>query len=127
MVSGYNRLQVSRGAKLPTKVQQMVDQRLVHEVHTSERRSYRGCRRRWHWVFQDFYYPRITAKPLEFGVAFHNAMETLYEPETWNFDREIVKNAAKKVFVDTCEAQKKKYLQNVNEQYLSSEDAETEY
>lgn len=113
--------------KLKSSVQDMIDKRLVHEVHTSERKSFRGCRRRWHWVFQDFYYPRTTAKPLEFGVAFHNAMEVLYNPDTWKFDRTIVKNAAIQTFVQTCEEQKNKYLQDVDEQYLTSEEAEVDY
>lgn len=92
-------------------VNDLIRRRLVHEVHTSERRSFRGCRRRWHWIFQDFYYPQVTAKPLEFGVAFHNAMEVLYDPDRWKWDREIVKNAAKQTFVDTCNKQKKAYLE----------------
>lgn len=96
----------------PKEVQEFVDKRLVHEIHTSERRSFRGCRRRWHWVFQDFYYPQVTAKPLEFGVAFHNAMEVLYEPKTWRFDREIVLGAAIQKFVETCKAQKQAFAVN---------------
>lgn len=110
-----------------SSVQEMISKRLVHEVHTSERKSFRGCRRRWHWVFQEFYYPKTTAKPLEFGVAFHNAMETIYNPDTWTWDRQIVKNAAINVFVKTCENQKKKYLEEVNEQYMTNEEAETDY
>jgi hypothetical protein len=51
---------------------------LTHSVHTSERRSFRGCRRRWDWISRQFFYPRITARPLEFGVAFHAAMEEYY-------------------------------------------------
>lgn len=110
------------------QINALIAQRLVHEVHTSERKSFRGCRRRWGWVFQDFYYPRTTAKPLEFGVAFHNAMEVLYNPSTWNFpDRQIVLNAAIKMFVDTCEAQKKKYLQEIDENYMTDVEAEEDY
>lgn len=105
----------------------LIRQRLVHEVHTSERRSYRGCRRRWHWVFQDFYYPRTTAKPLEFGVAFHNAMEVLYEPATWKWDREVVKNSAIQKFVDTCAEQKKKFLNNTGETHITNEEAAIDY
>lgn len=105
----------------------LIRQRLVHEVHTSERRSYRGCRRRWHWVFQDFYYPQVTAKPLEFGVAFHNAMEVLYNPETWKFDRTVLLNSAKQKFVETCEKQKKAYLDANGEQYLSNEETALDY
>lgn len=108
-------------------VQSLISKRLVHEVHTSERKSFRGCRRRWDWVFLDFYYPRTTAKPLEFGVAFHNAMEVLYNPDTWKWDREVVLNAAIQMFVDTCEKQRKKYLADVDEQYLTSEEAEIDY
>jgi hypothetical protein len=52
---------------------------LTHSVHTSERRSFRGCRRRWDWISRQFYYPNITARPLEFGVAFHAAMEEYYK------------------------------------------------
>ena len=52
---------------------------LTHSIHTSERRSFRGCRRRWDWISRQFYYPRITARPLEFGVAFHAAMEEYYK------------------------------------------------
>jgi hypothetical protein len=52
---------------------------LTHSIHTSERKSFRGCRRRWDWISRQFYYPNITARPLEFGVAFHAAMEKYYE------------------------------------------------
>lgn len=51
---------------------------LTHSIHTSERRSFRGCRRRWDWISRQFYYPKVTARPLEFGVAFHAAMEQYY-------------------------------------------------
>lgn len=115
-----------------TEVNALIQKRLVHEVHTSERRSFRGCRRRWHWVFQDFYYPLVTAKPLEFGVAFHNAMETLYTPETWPLatnpnTREAVKNAAIEVFVKTCEKQKANYLLDSGTQYITNEQVDQDF
>ena len=65
-------------------IKEHIEQKLVHSVHTSERRSFRGCRRRWSWIFQEFYYPTVTPKPLEFGVAFHVGMEHLYDPDTWH-------------------------------------------
>jgi hypothetical protein len=52
---------------------------LTHSIHTSERKSFRGCRRRWDWISRQFYYPRVTARPLEFGVAYHAAMEAYYQ------------------------------------------------
>lgn len=105
----------------------LVRQRLVHEVHTSERRSFRGCRRRWNWIFQDFYYPKVTAKPLEFGVAFHAAMEVLYTPETWKLPRDIILNSAKETFVETCMSQKANYLDAINQQYITNEELEEDF
>jgi hypothetical protein len=90
-------------------VNELIRLRLVHEIHTSERKSFRGCRRRWNWIFNEFYYPRVTAKPLEFGVAFHAAMEVLYEPTTWKMDRRLVLNAAINQFVEICREQLAKY------------------
>lgn len=120
-----------------TEVNALIQKRLVHEIHTSERRSFRGCRRRWHWVFLDFYYPLVTAKPLEFGVAFHNAMEVLYDPKTWTFarpgndpkreTRQAVKNAAIEMFVKTCEKQKANYLADTGTQYITNTEIDTDF
>jgi hypothetical protein len=121
------RTYVARGVVQTLNVNEMIREGLVHEVHTSERRSYRGCRRRWHWVFQDFYYPQVTAKPLEFGVAFHEAMEVLYNPDTWKWDREVVKNSAIQVFTNTCKEQKKKFLNSNSAQYFQNEEVEEDY
>jgi hypothetical protein len=60
-------------------VNDYIEAGLTHSIHTSERKSFRGCRRRWDWISRQFYYPNITARPLEFGVAFHGAMEKYYE------------------------------------------------
>jgi hypothetical protein len=98
--------------ELTDEVSDLIADRLVHEVHTSERKSFRGCRRRWNWVFQQFYYPQVTAKPLEFGVAFHSAMEVLYDPDTWTWDRELILNAAIGKFADVCNEQKTKFLKD---------------
>lgn len=109
-----------------SQINDLIQKRLVHEVHTSERRSFRGCRRRWHWVFQDFYYPQTTAKPLEFGVAFHEAMEILYDPRTWSLTkfavgRESVLNAAISRFVAKCQEQKDNFLNSDQGAYLDDE------
>jgi hypothetical protein len=77
-----------------------IDRRLVHEFHTSERKSFRGCRRRWDWVFRQGYYPKMTPKPLDFGVAYHKAEEVYYDPDTWNWPREVVLETAIKAFKD---------------------------
>ena len=111
----------------PAEINDMVQKRLVHEIHTSERRSFRGCRRRWSWVFLDFYYPPVSAKPLEFGVAFHEAMEVLYEPTIWKMDREIVLNAAIAAFKSKVEEQRANFLKSNNTQYITNADVEQDY
>ncbi len=109
-------------------VDDLISKRLVHEVHTSERKSYRGCRRRWHWLFQEFYYPQTTAKPLEFGVAFHSAMEVYYDPDTWNWDRDIILSASIGQFIKVCTEQKNKFLKNgIMGSFLTEEEVIQEY
>jgi hypothetical protein len=81
------------------KVEDYIRADLVHSLHTSERRSFRGCRRRHDWIFRHRYYPTITAKPLEFGVAYHAAMEAYYQPLTWNNHRDVAKKLALQTFV----------------------------
>jgi hypothetical protein len=52
------------------------------------------------------------AKPLEFGIAYHKAMEVLYNPETWDWDRTVVGELAVKAFVDACVGQMETYLRD---------------
>jgi hypothetical protein len=103
-----------------------IQQRLVHEIHTSERHSFRGCRRRWNWLYTHNYYPKVTQKYFEFGTAFHAALETYYDPETWRYDREVIAAKAILKFADVCEAQKKAFLKIKDEMYLDV-DADEDY
>jgi hypothetical protein len=109
-----------------TDVQWYIDHRLVHEIHTSERKSFRACRRRWDWIFRESYYPKMTAKPLEFGTAYHTAMEAYYDPDKWNWDREVMAAYAIKVFTEKCRSQKKKALQAMQQEGLDP-DVEQDY
>jgi hypothetical protein len=102
-------------------VQDYIDARLVHEIHTSERRSFRGCRRRWNWIFRENYYPFMTAKPLEFGTAFHKGMEVYYDPNTWSWEPHIKAALAVNAFVEKCEKQKQKALEFQDRPYLDDE------
>lgn len=83
----------------------------THEIHTSEIRSFLGCRRRWNWAYRDGIVPEVSAKPLQFGIAFHVAMETFYDPDTWSSTsaEEKTKNAID-AFIHSCEEQRNKYL-----------------
>lgn len=91
--------------------EKLLELNLVHPIHTTERRSFRSCRRRWHWIFREFYYPTVTPRALEFGVAYHAAMETWYDPRTWNDpEREIVNQGlALTVFHETVKEQLARY------------------
>jgi len=86
-----------------------IDKGLVHSLHTSERKAFRACRRRWDWVSRQMYYPRTTPAPLEFGVAFHAAMEKFYEPTTWHMDVSVRLGFAIVEFQRVCAEQFKKY------------------
>lgn len=104
----------------------LIERGLVHEIHTSERRSFRSCRRRWNWLFRENYYPKTTAKPLEFGVAYHAAMEVYYDPKTWDQDREVIGANAVLEFVRVCEEQKMNAL-TVNQQSMLDAEVEDDY
>lgn len=112
-------------------VNKYIELNLVHSVHVSERRSFRGCRRRWSWIFRDLWYPPMTAKPLEFGIAYHKACEHWYDPDFWGNDREIRKVETLQVFRKECQRQLSKYKQGVRDgkiqQFETDEDVERDY
>lgn len=93
-----------------------IEAKLSHSIHTSERLSFRGCRRRHHWLFVDRWYPQTTPKPLEFGSAFHKAMETWYDPDMWGKDAETRETLALLAFKNMCIEQKNHYVQLNNGQ-----------
>lgn len=94
-------------------VNDYIEARLTHSVHTSERRSFRGCRRRWDWISRQFYYPRVTPRPLEFGVAFHAAMEAGYRNRLGLFldpDPSATLAIAEATFKSVTRQQREKYI-----------------
>jgi hypothetical protein len=86
-----------------------IEAKLCHSIHTSQRRSFRGCRQRHQWLFEEFWYPRTTAKPLEFGSAYHVGLETYFNPLFWDKPREVVLELAIQAFRQECEDQLKSY------------------
>lgn len=108
------------------QVNDLIRLKLVHEIHTSERKSFRACRRRWDWIFRDNLYPYMTAKPLEFGTAFHYGMEKYYDPETWNWPRDVVGEYAIQQFVKKCNEQRQAFLKQEAVPYLE-EDVQADY
>jgi hypothetical protein len=77
------------------------------------------------------WYPTITAKPLEFGIAYHVACEYWYDPDFWGNDREIRMVETLLVFKRECENQLKEFKQGVAagkiQQYDTDEEIERDY
>lgn len=105
-------------------VNELIELKLVHEIHTSGRKAFRTCRRSWDYTFRQQYYPKLTAKPLEFGSAYHKAMEVYYNPETWDYDKEILAAMAITAFVKMCEDQKAAAIETSGHLYLENEQEE---
>src|SRR5882757_1788488 len=91
------------------EIKEYIQHNLCHSIHTSARRSFRSCRRRHNWAYNDMLYPVVTPKPLEFGVAFHKAMEHFYEPQIWGISHEAQRGLALKAFTDECDIQLKNF------------------
>ena len=93
----------------PVNTREYIDKGLFHTIHTSGRRSFRSCRRRWDLAYNKMYYPKVTPRPLEFGVAFHAAMEVFYNPNTWGKSPEAQVGLALTTFKNVCDIQFKNY------------------
>jgi hypothetical protein len=92
-------------------------ERETHEIHTSENRSYRGCRRRWDWAYRQGYVLSQSPKPLELGIAFHIGMQTFYNPETWETTtKEEKASNAVQAFTLECERQREKFLRTTRQE-----------
>ena len=97
----------------------------THEIHTSEIRSFLGCRRRWNWAYREGYVPETHPKPLQFGIAFHVAMEAFYNPKTWDSTtpEEKTQNAID-AFIHSCEEQRAAYLKATHQTALLEADGD---
>lgn len=85
---------------------------MPHEIHVSERRSFRGCRRRWDWAYREGYVPETPIKALEFGIAYHKSLEAFYDPERWTSTSAQDKaDHAVAIFKLECDLQAEKYLE----------------
>lgn len=89
--------------------QELIDAKLFHSIHTSERKAFRACRRRWLWSYRMDYHPTVMPKPLEFGIAWHIAMETWYNPDKWAGDRRKVYLETISIFGKTLDDQLKRF------------------
>lgn len=95
---------------------------MVHRIHTSEIRSFESCRRRWDWHYRQRFMPVRPIKYLEFGTAYHKAMEVFHDPERWHYPIDVKYAMAIKAFIDTCDEQKNAYRDHVGSLDQSMED-----
>ena len=97
---------------------------LVHEVHSSELRSYRRCRQQWDWQHRDGWEPIKKPAPLEDGTVWHSALEVLYTPETWCFPLGELHARANAALIEEAENQLEAYLRRAGKYELEPEEAE---
>jgi hypothetical protein len=95
-------------------------------IHTSDRLSFKTCRRRWDILSDNRQgrKPIEAPRPLEFGSAFHAGMATFYNPYTWaktDEAREIMVVAAINAFKTTMRDMKARYLYLTGNEALSDE------
>lgn len=80
-------------------------------IRTSDRIQFKKCRRAWDIgsKIRQNLEPIKVRTPLEFGTAFHAAMEVYYDPDTWSWLKDdravVVRELARKAFHDTCTEQ----------------------
>lgn len=97
-------------------------------IRTSDRKNFKKCRRSWDWgskIRQDLEPIRIP-EPLNFGSAIHRGLEVLYDPETWNQDREVIEGLALVAFTRYLTEQRDRYLRLTGQEALQGE-AKEEY
>ncbi len=99
--------EIGRGQPVNEYVDDCIEAGLVHTIHVSERRSFRSCRQRWDWVYNEDLHTSESIRALEFGQAYHHAMEKFYDPATWHLDKRVLAEHAiaefKRFTLDTFE------------------------
>jgi hypothetical protein len=69
----------------------------------------------------------MQAKPLDFGIAYHKAMEVFYDPETWGtFPSDVRAELAIAAFVAKTNEQRKKYIQ-ANDGQLPDDEIQADF
>lgn len=80
-------------------IQDFIELNLFHEIHVSEIREFKKCRRSHHLKYIEQWYPKITATPLTFGTSIHAAKEVYFDPKRWVYDRATSVELAKLEFL----------------------------
>ncbi len=92
---------------------------MKHVIRTSDRIAFKRCRRAWDLgsILRQNYVPTAGRKPLEFGTAWHAALEVYYRAETWELvrsgdptTRSAIEAATLARFGAVCLEQRTKYV-----------------
>lgn len=95
---------------------------MPHEIHNSERRSFRSCRRRHKFAYIDGYVPIEPEDRLDFGICFHCGMQQFYDPDRWSTtDAEQKLAFAIEAFLSEAYRQRDLYLETHKLTELSPE------
>lgn len=83
---------------------------MVQTIRTSERISFKKCRRLWDYTSQNrmALEPTRMSNALSFGIAIHVGLEHYYDPEYWDLDDESKKQRAIIAFTAAIEEQRAK-------------------
>ena len=95
-------------------------------IRTSDRGIYKNCRRKWdfHSKLRQGYQPLVAPEPFEFGTAIHAALEVYYEPDFWEADRSVIRQAALQCFRDVVAEHRRNYLKFIKQEDMSIEKEE---
>src|SRR5919206_2526108 len=85
---------------------------MPHKVRTSERLARRKCLRAWDLGYRQGWTPIVASQALEFGLAFHGALQVVYDPQAWDLTTPEQKLAkATNAFELICSEQEQNYLE----------------
>ncbi len=105
------------------EIQDYIENKLFHEIHVSEIREFKKCRRAHNLKYKEQWYPKITREPLDFGTAIHSAKEIYFDPKRWVYDRAVSIELAKAAFVEENEKARQQTKDTLGSQYSDKEDA----
>lgn len=82
-----------------------------HVIRTSDRLFFKRCREAWNFGSSQRlgYSPAVTPKPLEFGIAMHEAWDIYYDPDYWHLPQDFKHRLMRSKFFETVRKQKKAY------------------
>lgn len=86
-----------------------------YTIRTTDRNIYRECRQHWDYtskIRQDWV-PAKEAEHFAFGTAIHAALETIYDPKTWDEDRDFIFAEAQIAFRESLQ----KWVNEITEKF----------